>query len=308
MTDAPVEPLGEVIVVGSLNVDLVVRVSELPAPGETVAGGEFARHHGGKGGNQAVAAARMGARVRFIGAVGDDQMGRDALAALVAEGVDTAGVRAVSGAPTGVALIVVDEHGENQIAVASGANVELDRAWVRACLGSQRLTLASVILLGLEVGDEPLLEAASHARSAGATVILDVAPARRCAEELLRSVTILQTDRGEACALTGIRDPTVAAPTLRLRTGASVIVTLGRDGALLADGSGVRSVPGHRVSAVDATGAGDTAAGALAAELASGADLHDALTTAMLAAAISVTVPGARAGMPRRDEVRALGS
>lgn len=308
MIGASGQPRGEVIVVGSINVDLVVRVADLPEPGQTVVGGEFARHHGGKGANQAVAAARMGARVGFVGAVGDDQMGRDAVATLATEGIDTTCVRVVSGVSTGVALIMVDEDGENQIAVASGANAELDRGWVRACLSDGRLQSSSVILLGLEVGDEPLLEAASLGRSAEATVILDVAPARPGAEGLLRSVSIVQADRGEACALTRIEDPSAAATALRDRTGGSVIVTMGRDGALLADKSGVRRVPGHSVHAVDTTGAGDTSGGALAAELATGVDLLDALKTAMAAAAISVMVPGARAGMPRREAVRALRS
>jgi len=278
-----------VVVVGSVNADLVVAVDALPAPGETVAGGRFARWGGGKGANQAVAAARLGASVTLVGAVGDDPFGDDALRELAAEGIDVSAVARVN-APTGVALIVVDASGENQIAVASGANAEVSVP--AASLGD------AIVLLGHEVPDAAIAAGADR----GGRVILNPAPAREIDPCVLAARPILTPNASEAAQLTGEREPEAAARALAAKTGAPVLVTLGADGALLLDGD-IERIPAPRVDVVDTTGAGDTVNGALAAELASGRELREAVRFALAAAALSTTAEGARGGMPRRDEV-----
>ncbi len=288
---------GGVLVVGSVNVDLVTTVARLPGPGETVAGGTFARHGGGKGANQAVAAARWGAAVRFAGAVGDDDLGAAAVAELAAEGIDVTAVARVPGAPTGVASIVVDAAGENQIAVASGANAALDPGAALAALGP--LDEAAVVL-NLELADPVVLAAARAARAAGLVLVVDPAPARALAAPLLDLAPVLVPNAGEARALSGVDDPAAAGRALAARTGAPVVVTLGADGALLVHGDAVDAVAAPAVATVDTTGAGDALCGVLAAELARGAPLAAALGEAVGAASASTGVPGARAGMPRR--------
>ena len=292
-----------VVVVGSVNADLVVSVAELPRPGETVTGGTFARHGGGKGANQAVAAARAGAHVAMVGAVGADDLGDEALRELAAEGIDVAAVTRLDGVPTGVAAIVVDAAGENFVAVASGANAEIDAAIVEEAVprligrGSD-----GVVLLGHEVR-EPVVAAGIRAgRKAGWRVLLNPAPARRLAEDL--EGVILTPNAHEARALAGEEDLELAARALAARTGAPVLVTLGAEGALLLDGEAER-LPAPAVEVVDTTGAGDAVNGALAAELAAGRPLREAARFAMAAAALSTRVAGARAGMPQRDEVLA---
>jgi ribokinase len=316
------------VVVGSINVDLVVAVEHLPAAGETVAGGRFAQHGGGKSANQAVAAARLGAAVTLVGAVGEDAMGDDAIAALEAEGIDVSGVARVD-APTGVALIVVDAEGENQIAVASGANAALDPDHVTAELA--RLLRANgsrtpgadpaatpgaapaatpgaapprgIVLLGHEVSPAVVAAAASAADAAGWPVVLNPAPARELPDAML---AVLTPNASEAAQLTGCDEPEAAARALVEQTGAAVLVTLGARGALLLEpGSEPQSLPATKVDVVDTTGAGDTVNGALAAELAAGRLLEDAARFALRAAALSTTAPGARGGMPRRAEVDA---
>jgi ribokinase len=279
-----------VVVVGSVNADLVVAVEALPGPGETVAGGRFARWGGGKGANQAVAAARLGASVALVGAVGDDPFGDDAVRELAAEGVDVSAV-ARAGAPTGVALIVVDEAGENQIAVASGANAEVKVEGASFA--------GAVVLLGHEVPEAAVIAGAE----AGGRVILNPAPAREIPARVLAAHPILTPNASEAAQLTGERDPEAAARALAARSRAPVLVTLGADGALLLDARDVERIPAPRVDVVDTTGAGDTVNGALAAELAAGRGLRDAARFALAAAALSTRAEGARGGMPRRDEV-----
>jgi ribokinase len=269
----------------------VVRAATLPGPGETVTGGTFERHGGGKSANQAVAAARQGATVRMVGAVGSDDLGDDAVADLAGEGVDVSAVARVT-APTGVALIAVDEAGENQIAVASGANNELTPAAVEAALAGAEP--GGVVLIGLEVPIAPVLAAARAARAADLQVVLNPAPARPLPDELLALGPVLTPNEPEAAALSGEADPEAAARALTRRTGAPVVVTIGPAGALLADGDALEHIPAPKVEAVDTTGAGDAFNGALAAALADGAKLGDAVRTAIAAAADSVTRPGAR--------------
>jgi len=286
-----------VIVVGSINADLVVRAERLPAPGETVTGGRFSRHGGGKGANQAVAAARLGACVAMVGAVGDDDLGEEALALLAGEGVDVAAV-ARAAAPTGVALIAVDAGGENQIAVASGANAELDPEAVERAV---RAAGPGAVLLGHEVPEAAVL---AGARAARGPVVLNPAPARAVPDELAALGPVLTPNAGEACELTGEREPEAAARALAARTGAAVLVTLGAGGVLVLDGGETRRLPAPRVDAVDTTGAGDAFNGALATALAEGGDLRSAAAFAVAAAALSTRAAGAREGMPHRDEVR----
>jgi ribokinase len=293
----PGMPGAHVIVVGSINADLVVRAERLPGPGETVAGGEFSRHGGGKGANQAVAAARMGARVTLVGAVGDDELGAEALAALDAEGIDTSAVARLAGVPTGVALIAVDAAGENQIAVASGANAALDPDTIEAAV---RGLGDGIVLMSHEVPEPVVL---AGARAASGIVVLNPAPARPVDGALCGLGPLLTPNASEAAELTGRSDPEQAARALAERTGAPVLVTIGAEGVLLLDGGRAERLAAPQVDAVDTTGAGDTLNGALAAALAGGRDLREAAELAVAAASLSTRAAGAREGMPRRDEV-----
>jgi len=285
-----------VIVVGSINADLVVRAERLPSPGETVTGGRFSRHGGGKGANQAVAAARLGARVAMVGAVGGDDLAEEALALLAGEGVDVSAVSRAA-APTGVALIAVDATGENQIAVASGANAELDPEEVERAV---RAAGPGAVLLGHEVPEAAVL---AGARAAQGPVVLNPAPARPLPEALVALGPVLTPNAGEACELTGERDPETAARALASRTRAAVLVTLGARGVLVLEGDRAERLPAPQVDAVDTTGAGDAFNGALATALAEGRDLRSAAAFAVAAAALSTRAAGAREGMPRRSEV-----
>ena len=279
--------MGVVAVVGSVNVDEVVRVERLPREGETVSGGTFRRHGGGKGANQAVAAARAGAEVRMVGCVGDDPHGDEALAELRALDVDVEHVARSATAATGVALIVVDAEGRNQIAVASGANAEIGAA-PGAFAGS------GVALLSFEAPDDALVHAARTAADAGWAVVVNPAPVRPVPQAVLAARPILVPNEHEATALTGIPDPERAARVLHAASGAPVVITLGAQGALLFDGELATLVDAPEVDVVDTTGAGDCLCGTLAARLAAGDHLGQALEAAVAAASLSTTRPGAR--------------
>ena len=299
---------GRVIVVGSVNVDLVVATDHLPAPGETVIGGHFSRHHGGKGGNQAVAAARLGAPTLFVGAVGEDDLGTEARAALAREGIDIDGVVSLENEVTGVALIIVDAHGENSIAVAGGANAALTSLQVRSGLAKAALTRADVVLVGHEIRSGATHEALRLARLAGATTILNPAPANGLQPWTLELADILTPNEGELAVLAG-PDGSVAAQAKRLlgrEPGRrAVLVTLGANGALLVDADGAHPIRPPRVEVVDTTGAGDALNGALATGLAFGLDRRDAARRAVVAASRAVTRAGAREGMPTAAELEA---
>jgi ribokinase len=299
---------GRVIVVGSVNVDLVVLAPRLPGPGETVTGGDVARHHGGKGGNQAVAAARLGVPVAFVGAVGDDDLGVAARAALVAEGIDTARLASLAH-PTGVALIVVDERAENLIAVAPGANAAVTGATVDLALDALAPTAGDVVLASREIPSDAVRAALVAAAAAGATAILNPAPADGMAVEDAALADILTPNQAELALLAGPGDPEVAARRLldRGRAGRSIVVTLGAVGALVvAAGEPAVPIPAAVVTPVDTTGAGDTFNGALAAGLATGLPLVAAARRAVAAAGFSTTRPGARGGMPSATELEAF--
>ena len=296
---------GEVFVVGSANVDLTIRAGRLPASGETVIGGVFSRQAGGKGANQAIAAARYGGTTRFVAAVGDDPLADEVVDALRAAGVGIGGVARLPDMATGVALIVVDAQGENQIAVASGANGALSGSLVTWALGSVEPGPWSVCLIGFEIGDEAVVAAAAWAQAAGVSVIVNPAPARSLPAGLLAMAPILTPNRAEAMALTGSADPADAARVLQARSGAAVVVTLGADGALVLDHDGETHVPALTVIPVDTTGAGDVFNGILAAELSSGTELRTAARLAVAGASLSTCSAGAQAGLPTRDEVAA---
>lgn len=301
---------GRVVVVASVNVDLVVTVDHLPLRGETVTGGRFGRHHGGKGGNQAVAAARLGARTSFIGAVGDDAFGVDARVALQAEGIDLDGLSTLAGEVTGVALIVVDRAGENSIVVADGANNAVTPELVGAALRRLGLVAGDVVLVGHEIPTPGAREALRIGREAGSTTILNPAPAHGLDAAMLALADILTPNRGELAVLAGDDGPAAGSIALALLDGAvgrSCIVSLGADGALLVDGDGTTAIPVPQVEVVDTVGAGDTLNGALAAGLAAGLSLPDAARRAVLAASMAVTRAGAREGMPTLAELQAAG-
>lgn len=300
---------GRVIVVGSVNIDLVVTVADLPGPGETVIGGRFAQHHGGKGGNQAVAAARLGVETAFVGAVGDDAFGRQARAALEAEEIDLRGLVTLDEEATGVALILVGEAGENSIAVASGANAGLTIAHVRSALDAQSLRADDVILVGHEIPTAVTREALRLGRRAGATTVLNPAPAGGLVPRILALADVLTPNRGELAVLTGSAGPSAAPAASALLAGdpnRAILVSLGADGALLVRSTGTIPLPAPAVEAVDTVGAGDTLNGALAAGLATGLALPDAARRAVAAASFAVTRAGAREGMPTRAELQSF--
>lgn len=294
---------GRVIVVGSINVDLIVGVHHLPRPGETVLGDRFVQQNGGKSANQAVAASRAGADVTLIGAVGDDELGRVALAGMAHAGVDVSRCRTLAGEHTGLALIMVDDQGENQIAVASGANARLDPRLLEAELAALSPPPSSVCLLGFEVSHDAVLAVARWAVDHALRIVLNPAPARIIGPDLLGLQPILTPNASEARQLSGEPDAVLAASALSAQTGAPVVVTLGADGALLwADGA-AEHVPAYAVQPVDTTGAGDALNGILAAELAGGADVSSALRWAVVGAALKTTQAGAQAGLPSRDTI-----
>jgi ribokinase len=305
-------PTPEVVVVGAINVDMVVATERLPGPGETVVGPGLERYGGGKGANAAVAAARAGAAVRLVGAVGADDLGRQALAELSGEGVRVEHVAVLDDVPTGVALIVVDATGENQIAVAAGANGRLDADRVRAALGAA-LPGAGCVLVSTEVPGPVVAAAVVAATEAGVRCVLNPAPVLPAVVELLERGPLLTPNAGELAALaTAAAVPGAAAvpelaAALGRRTGSPVLVTLGAQGALLVDGGRAHRLPAVPTTVRDTTGAGDTFNGVLAARLAAGDDLLAAATTANAAAARSVSRVGARAGMPTAAELDRAG-
>ena len=296
----------QLIVIGSLNTDLVVRVGSLPGPGETITGGSFEMSGGGKGANQAVAAARAGASVAMVGAVGTDEFGARLLDELAGEGVDVAGVARLPGAATGLAAIVVDEKGENQIAVASGANHALRAVDVERAFGDLDVSAASCALLSLEVSDEVVVAGAERAAASAMAVVVNPAPARPLPPELMVRRPILTPNEGEAAELTGRDDPAAAAAALVEAGATAALVTAGARGVFVATGTGVEQIEPPTVSVRDTTGAGDAFSGVLAAGLARGWEVDRAARWATAAAALTVTKSGARGGMPAANEIEAV--
>jgi ribokinase len=295
-----------ITVFGSINVDLVTRVAHIPGPGETVRGSDYQLIPGGKGANQALAARRAGAEVRLVGAIGDDGMGRIALRELESGGVDLASVARLDGT-TGLAIIAVDERGENAIVVSPGANA-------RASAGSippGAFGAKDTVLFQMEVPFVESLAAAKAAREAGARVILSVAPYTALPAEDVATFDMLIVNEHEAADLAvhlgvSARGADATASALARRLGRAVIATLGADGAVAATPEGLVRVPALAVTPVDTTGAGDTFCGVLVAALDQGATLSDALRSASAASALACTRAGAQSGIPDRKAVDAL--
>lgn len=299
-------PRGRVVVVGSVNIDLVLRCAELPRPGQTISGHDFRTLPGGKGANQAVAAARLGAEVAFVGCVGDDDFGRRARAVLDAEGIATAQLHTVAGSATGVAMIFVEDSGQNCIALDAGANAALDVAKVDAARGL--IEGAALVICQLESPLAAVQHAVALAHGAGVPVLLNPAPSRALPAALLQQVSLLVPNESEAAALVAWPaaqpfDAAQAATQLRALGPRTVIVTLGAAGVHFTDGDNHQLLPAPAVQAVDTTGAGDTFIGAFAASLCSGAALPAAVAFAQRAAAFSVTRAGAIAAMPTLREL-----
>jgi ribokinase len=296
-------------VIGAINVDLVVRGSRLPSAGETVVGGEFSQHHGGKGGNQAVASARaLGThgRVAMIGAVGPDSFGEPARQLLELEGIDVSHVLVDRSAATGVALITVDARGENQITVAPGANAGLAPTTVADALDALGPEVGAV-LASLEVPLDAVEAGARWSHDRGVPFVLNPAPARAEAHDLLPFTSVVTPNAGELAILAAqAEEPRGGAKRLAAGyPGLTVVVTLGDEGAVAFGPDGECKVTPPKMKSVDTTGAGDTLNGVLAAGLLEGLPVADALRRAVVAAAISVGVTGAREGMPTRAAIDA---
>jgi ribokinase len=295
----------KVCVVGSLNMDLVVKAARLPQVGETLTGAEFATYPGGKGANQAVAAARLGAAVAMIGCVGGDAFGAQQLAGLAREGIEVSRVRTEPNAATGVAFITVDASGRNMIVVAPGANMRLRPGDIDAASGI--IASARVILLQLEVPLDAVLRAARAGREAGAIVCLDPAPAAPLPDDLWPLLDVVNPNETEARVLTGLPVDSIsaaerAAETLLERGARTAVIKLGERGCVYASAADRAHVPALPVKAVDTTAAGDEFAAALGVALGEGQGLSGAVRFATRAAALKVTRLGAQS-MPTRAEV-----
>ncbi|MEN9868577.1 MAG: ribokinase [Pseudomonadota bacterium] len=309
--DAP-----RIVILGSVNMDLVFRTPRMPGKGETISGHQFLQVSGGKGANQAVAAARQGAQVSLLARVGDDAMGRQLCQTLAQDGIDIAAVQAVPGVATGVAGILVDDGGENSIVLAAGANACIGAAEVAA--QAEMIRAADFLVCQLETPLAGVEQAISIAHQAGVPVIFNPTPVQDLSDALLAQVDYLIVNETEAAQLSGIAVPDSAAAgqaaqKLLARGARQVVVTLGAQGVLLAfkqqaaDGaSGMRLLPSFSVQALDTTAAGDTFVGTLAVGLGRGQSLTDACATAQAAAAISVTRLGAQSSIPQRAEVAAF--
>ncbi|WP_221583392.1 PfkB family carbohydrate kinase [Microbacterium sp. G2-8] len=299
-----------VLVIGAVNVDLVVAAERLPTAGETVVGPRVERHGGGKGANAAVAAARAGAEVRYCGAVGDDPMGAESLAELRAEGIDVDAVAVLVGEATGTALIVVDPHGENQIAVGSGANAAVTEDHVRAAV-AHAADWAGCVLVSTEIAPAAVVAAVQAAAAHGIPCVLNSAPVVRELAEVLPLAPILTPNASELVDLSKLlgaplaADVTEQAGIAASMTQGTVVVTLGADGVLVADPSGglTRIPAGPAPDVRDTTGAGDTFNGVFAGAVAAGSELPDAARRGVAAASLSVAAVGARAGMPDADRI-----
>jgi ribokinase len=294
-------------VLGSLNMDISVTVSRLPGPGETILGAGAVIAPGGKGANQAVAAARLGGVVRMVGCVGTDEFAGGIMAALAAEDIDHAAVRAVPGCATGLALITVDAAGENMITVAPGANGRAGQQEAAAALSAP----ADILVLSAEIPAKVLAAALGSARDLATACLLNLAPVPGEAASLLSAgVDWLVVNESEASALlgrpvAGLRDAAGAAADLATRGAHHVVVTAGSQGAVLAGAAGTESVPGFRVRSIDSVGAGDAFVAALGVTLAAGLPPAVALRAACAAGATATTRRGAQIALPRPAEIRA---
>ena len=296
----------KIVVIGSCNTDMVISMDHLPLPGETLIGGEFFMNSGGKGANQAVAAARLGGNVSFIAKVGNDPFGKRALEQYRAERIDVKHILTDPEQPSGVALIMVDAQGENSIAVASGANAHLTTKDINNA--KEILSRADIVLMQLETPITTVEHAANVAKRSGAKVILNPAPAQPLPESLLQNLYILIANETEAEFISGTQitdmDSVARAADILCDKGVEkVVITLGSRGAFVKERGNYHQIPGLKVKAVDATAAGDTFCGALCVALAEGKNLTEAVTFANRCAAVTVTRMGAQSSLPYRSEI-----
>lgn len=295
----------KILVIGSSNTDMTAKTHALPRPGETVLGGVFAMGAGGKGANQAVAAKRLGGKVQFICKVGCDMFGDNAIAQYKAEGLDVSGILR-SSLPSGVALIYVDDHAENCIVVASGANGDLSEADID--LSREAIVSCGILLLQLETPIPSVLKAAKMAHEAGAMVVLNPAPACALPEELFHYIDLFIPNETELSTFSGMpvtnaeQAQQAAAKMQRMGVG-KIIVTMGSKGALICEDGPAVFVPAHKVKAVDTTAAGDTFCGALCVALSEGKTLKEATEFATAASALTVQKVGAQNSIPLRKDI-----
>ena len=294
-----------ILVIGSSNTDMTVKTRELPRPGETVLGGVFTMGAGGKGANQAVAAQRLGGNVKFICKVGRDIFGDNSIAQYRKEGLDVSGILR-SDQPSGVALISVGQHAENCIVVASGANGDLTEADIASC--EKDLKECSILLLQLETPIPSVLKAAKTAHEAGATVVLNPAPACPLPEELFQYIDLFIPNETELSSFSGIEVTDIASAekagaAMKAKGVGKLIVTMGSKGALILEDGPSVIVPAHKVKAVDTTAAGDTFCGALCVAVSEGKTLKEAAGFACAASALTVQKMGAQNSIPYRKEI-----
>lgn len=295
-----------ILVIGSLNMDIVISLNHLPQPGETIIGQGKSEHPGGKGANQAYAAAKLGGKTCMIGRAGADDYGQTLISSLKSAGADTGGIIVQQGTGTGLAFIYVDEKGENTIVLASGANAMLSPEDIR---GMERyIDTADIVLIQLEIPFETVTYSIEAASRKGKTIVLNPAPVRGGLEAFYDKIHILTPNEGELAALTGMNADTIegaesAAKTLIQKGVETVIVTLGDKGALLVQSDKTKHFPARRVKAVDTTAAGDAFSAAVCVALSEGKGIEEAITFANAASAISVTRKGAQPSIPSRQEV-----
>ncbi|MBE9598424.1 ribokinase [Pedobacter sp. MC2016-24] len=297
--------LNKIIVTGSMNMDMVVKTDHIPKPGETVLGGTFFMNPGGKGANQSVAIARLGAEVVFIGKIGDDIFGKQSAQLFDEEGVDIGGIISDESSSSGIALITVDRQGENSIVVAPGANAKLSPADVSAAI--KRYANYKILLLQLEIPMETVACALQTGKELGMKVILNPAPANKEVKNYFHLIDIITPNEHEAEMLSGIKIENLdyaqaAARKLQEMGVKNVIITLGKSGAVVLENDDFYHVPAPVVEAVDTTAAGDVFNGALAVALSEGKSLKEAAGFGCIAASIAVTRMGAQSSIPYRNE------
>ena len=296
----------KVVVVGSYNTDLTIKTGRIPRPGETIIGGIFSEGSGGKGANQAVAAARAGADVSFIARVGNDMLGKEGIQRLTEERIDTRYILTDDDVPTGVAFIVVDKHGENSIVVASGANARLSPIDIETAL--DEISTAGILLVQLESPIDAIRAAIKKSHKNGAVVILNPAPAQSLERNFLKEIDIITPNKVEAEMISGIKVTdveslhTIAKKFIEFGIK-NVLITLGSKGVFVGSSDQMELIPGYKVCSIDSTGAGDVFSGSLAALLSEGMPIEKATKLANASASISVTRMGAQNSAPKRKEI-----